>query len=90
MLAIFLMQQEFKGKLRVWVGGLYIPTSVVVAYDLAITLKHQLADPAAVDSKLGTFLVNLHPVMKNAVVNLKASFFHMACTPFVFVCVYSL
>ena len=68
-LEVFGMYQYFVGQLSVFVDRLNIPAPVVVANDLAIALKHQLGNPAAVDSELGAFVVLLEPVMEDAAVN---------------------
>ena len=65
-LEVLSVYQYFVGQLSVFVDRLNIPASVVVANDLAIALKHQLGNPAAVDSELGAFVVLLEPVMENA------------------------
>jgi len=74
-LGVFAMQQKLKGKLCIRVGGLDVPTSIVAANNLVVSLERQLADSASIDAVLRTFIVLLHPVMKNAVVDFKASFF---------------
>jgi hypothetical protein len=47
----------------------------LVAHDGTVPFEYQLADSAALDAELRTLAVLLHPVMKDAVVNLQASFF---------------
>ena len=45
--------------------GFDVPASVVVADDFAVPLEHELGNASAVDTPLGTFVVLLHPVVKN-------------------------
>jgi len=73
-LVVVAVEQDFQCKLGVGVSGLDVPTSVVVADDLTVSLKHQLADLATFDTELGRLVKNLQPVMKYAVINLKTTF----------------
>jgi hypothetical protein len=50
-LVVFAVKEELKGKLRIWVGGLDVPTSIIVANNLAVTLERQLADSAAFNAE---------------------------------------
>ncbi len=45
---VFTVQEKLKGKLRVWVGEINIPASVIVSHESTIPFEHQLADSAAV------------------------------------------
>ena len=50
------MQEYLDRQFCVRVAGLNVPASVVVGYDLAVTLERQLADLAAVDAPLRLLL----------------------------------
>jgi hypothetical protein len=74
-LPVLAVEQKLQRKLRVLIGGFDVPASVVVADDFAVPLEHQLGNASAVDAPLGTFVVLLHPVVKNLAVYLDAAFF---------------
>lgn len=69
------MEQDFQGKLGVRISGFNVPTPIVVAYDFAVPFEHQLGNATTINPELGGGIKNLHPVVEDAVVNLKTSFF---------------
>lgn len=74
-LPVLAVEQKLQRKLCVFIGGFDVPSSVVVADDFAVPLEHELGNASAVDTPLGTFVVLLHPVVKNLAVNSDAAFF---------------
>lgn len=56
---VFTVQEKLKGKLRVWVGEINIPASVIVSHEGTILFEHQLTDPAALNAERRTFVVLL-------------------------------
>lgn len=74
-LVVVAVEQDFQGKLGVRVSGFNVPTPIVVAYDFAVPFEHQLGNATTINPELGGDIKNLHPVVEDAVVNLKTSFF---------------
>jgi len=69
------VEQDFQGKLGVGISGFNVPTPIVVAYDFAVPLDHQLGNATTINPELGGVIKNFHPVVEDAVVNFKTSFF---------------
>jgi len=74
-LVVFGMNQNLVSHLRIGIDWFYIPTSVVIADNLSVTLQHQLGNLTAFNTESASHGVNLNPVMKDTVVDLQGTFF---------------
>ena len=74
-LPVLAVEQKLQCQLCVFIGGFDVPASVVVADVFAVPLEHELGNASTLDAPLGTFLILLHPVVKNLAADLDAVFF---------------